>query len=465
MKRRTENSRLLAAKIAYYEIRGIIDGTDATSSSFLSPVITSAEIDKAEARILQHRPMIDEMLQRAEEAENTISSWGMHDVGDDSEWILGSQLLGIQTHYKVGNDGLLTVRMESASENLPIFEQLAVIHEVDFFRDWVPFCSKSSMVAKMSHTELAAYFKISAPFMSRDTTLRAYGVDALNEHNLILLSGKSVEEIEGEKLPFEERSWFHDRLEILEFKTLIEVTEPTKAKMTIIAKVNLNCPLPTPIVNFVVRHLAGMILLQLQNQTKKIVADPFCKFGQRIRDDKVFYTDWLLKKLEKFCEFKNWDVPEIACLNVDQSTAQNHGAKFDGSNNSESDPCISLPCFAVSLQFPSLFSCFGLNSICVEGHDHNDMSAAAAETNNIDGGDNILVEQLVPKASHIITSSSGAADDTVINQRSLLLCILLDDEGKASRATLLLLISLQLCIFVYMLMNLEYLAGVPVIRS
>lgn len=108
---------------------------------------------------------------------------------------------------------------------------------------------------------------------------------------------------------------FHDRIDILDFKTLIEVTAPTKAKTTIIAKIDLHCPLPTPMVNFVVRHLAGVILLSMQQQVKRIMEDPSCRHGQRIRQDKHFYTDWLLKKVKLFCAFRGWEIPQINCLN------------------------------------------------------------------------------------------------------------------------------------------------------
>ena len=41
------------------------------------------------------------------------------------------------THYKTSVDGHLTLRMQAAADDLPIFEQLAVIHEVDLFHEWV----------------------------------------------------------------------------------------------------------------------------------------------------------------------------------------------------------------------------------------------------------------------------------------------------------------------------------------
>lgn len=328
-----ETSRLLAAKAAYKELLALKQ-KEIDSLSKNEKDVLNVRLENATAKFT-------EMLTRSSEAEQTLHSWNLHDVSHTSDWILGSEFYGVTTHYKVGEDGLLTVRMEALSDDLPIFEQLAVIHEVDLFRDWVPFCSKSELVTKMGHTELAAYFKISAPFMSRDTTLHAYGIDALHEKGLILLIGKSVNQVQGiQSLPHERKSWFHDRIDILDFKTMIEITAPTKAKTTIIAKVDLHCPLPTPIVNFVVRHLAGVILLAMQQQTKKIVDDPLCKHGQRIRHDKAFYTDWLLKKVIKFCEYKSWANPEIKCLGSDMYEAENAAfERADGITATDSNNC------------------------------------------------------------------------------------------------------------------------------
>ena len=47
-------------------------------------------------------------------------------------------------------------RLEGEHSNLPIFEQLAVIHEVVLFKDWFPFCSASRTVEKIGPAELVA---------------------------------------------------------------------------------------------------------------------------------------------------------------------------------------------------------------------------------------------------------------------------------------------------------------------
>jgi hypothetical protein len=59
-----------------------------------------------------------------------------------------------------------------------------------------------------------------------------------------------------------------------------------------IATMNLNCPLPNWLVNFIVRSFAGVLLHSLQKQAKLTVEDPLYIYGQRIRGNKEFYTNW-----------------------------------------------------------------------------------------------------------------------------------------------------------------------------
>ncbi len=67
-----------------------------------------------------------------------------------SDWIYGTKHFGITTYYQVAEDGCITVRMEGGLDNLPFFEQAAVIHDIDSFKHWVPFCEDSRMLEKVS---------------------------------------------------------------------------------------------------------------------------------------------------------------------------------------------------------------------------------------------------------------------------------------------------------------------------
>jgi hypothetical protein len=61
--------------------------------------------------------------------------------------------------------------------------------------------------------------------------------------------------------------------------------------------VNPNCPLPTALLNFVIKNLAGVVLYYFQKQVVKVAKDHSCEHANRIRNNKDFYSRWLLPKL------------------------------------------------------------------------------------------------------------------------------------------------------------------------
>lgn len=102
-------------------------------------------------KIKIHATTIDKMISRATDASDVLA---MENV--DESWILGQVMFGTKTHYKLLEGGSMMIRLEGDLDNLPMFEQLAVIHEVDLFHEWVPFCSTSRTVTKLSPVELIA---------------------------------------------------------------------------------------------------------------------------------------------------------------------------------------------------------------------------------------------------------------------------------------------------------------------
>jgi hypothetical protein len=97
------------------------------------------------------------MIERAKDITDTLAhDMNMHDVSD---WTLGANYFGILTHYKKSNekgDNSLIIKMEGVMDNLPLFEQCAVVHEVDLFKEWVPLCNASKTVEKISIADLVA---------------------------------------------------------------------------------------------------------------------------------------------------------------------------------------------------------------------------------------------------------------------------------------------------------------------
>lgn len=93
-----------------------------------------------------HKPAIDLMLERCAEVDRSIELVS----AENEDWILATRYLGVSTHYMLGDDGYLWVRMESAQADVPVLEQLAVVYEVELFKTWVPFCTNSRLITRLS---------------------------------------------------------------------------------------------------------------------------------------------------------------------------------------------------------------------------------------------------------------------------------------------------------------------------
>ena len=140
--------------------------------------------------ISKYEEEFKQIIIRANETNVALCSTSLQD--HDIEWLFASEYLGVCTHYAIQSDGLIAVHLHGNVENLPFFEQLAVINEIDLFTDWVPFCSSAQVLKRIGRAELLAHFSLSFPMFSRDACLRAYGVDCLEEHDSIVILGESI---------------------------------------------------------------------------------------------------------------------------------------------------------------------------------------------------------------------------------------------------------------------------------
>lgn len=98
-----------------------------------------------------HETTLKKMISRASDATLVLAMGNV-----DESWILGQSMFGTKTHYKLLDGGSMMIRLEGDLDDLPMFEQLAVIHEVDLFHEWIPFCSTSRTITKLSPVELIA---------------------------------------------------------------------------------------------------------------------------------------------------------------------------------------------------------------------------------------------------------------------------------------------------------------------
>jgi len=346
--------RLLAAKLTYDKLLGSLEQTPNP------PLLARVQAAAASA----------DLVQREQDARELLA------VGDalDASWVLGSTLFGTTTHYRLEDDGTMTLRMEGELDNLPLFEQLAVINEVDLFKEWIPFCDRSTTVTRLGQAEIVAYFGVFVPPLSRDSLIRAYGVDCLQEHGKVLLLGASVDDwpVPGDgdgdggtssesgsgrstsssgkqpasvfniqrlmggggsgsgsgktsasssssatdtAAPWRKPSgWFTDRMVVKRFRSIITVLSPSTAKTIIVAHVDPKVALPQSLINFVMRNMAGILLNVFQRQVQYVAAHPRCLHADKVRENRGFYEEWLLPKVQRYCAAQGWAPPRVSSL-------------------------------------------------------------------------------------------------------------------------------------------------------
>ena len=102
---------------------------------------------------------IVKLIERVNEINEASGSSQKSNQHHDSSWILGSNLFGISTYYRRVGVNDIVVKLEGTVHDLPIFEQCAVIHEVDLFSTWVPLCTQSILIEKIGKAELIAYVR------------------------------------------------------------------------------------------------------------------------------------------------------------------------------------------------------------------------------------------------------------------------------------------------------------------
>jgi len=279
----------------------------------------------------ENRKKIDLMLERSKEIECAIARSGsdlaasVFGVPQTNEnWILGSILFGISTHYKRIGENDIIVKMEGKIDDLPIFEQCAVIHEVDLFNTWIPFCDKSVLIEKIGKAELIAYMNFNIMGISRDLLLHAYGADCTLESDKIIIVGKSIESYGDVKIPWKSIGWFHNRIDVKEFKLVLNIVSPSAAEAHIIAHLDFNAPLPASIVNYLVTKVAGLFLYFFQRQSRSIIqhnedelkgpSHKTNEHAERIRSNEGFYKHWVLPKIQALCRQKGWAAPSVPSL-------------------------------------------------------------------------------------------------------------------------------------------------------
>lgn len=111
------------------------------------------------------------------------------------------------------------------------------------------------------------------------------------------------------------------RMTIRTFEAVIQVLSPTSAKTRVVANIDPNISfLPASLLEFIMKHLAGVVLSKMQQASKRIAQNPKGNpHAKRMRQESDFYHNWLLPKCRRLCESRGWDMTPVPYFSLDDS--------------------------------------------------------------------------------------------------------------------------------------------------
>lgn len=279
---------------------------------------------------------------------------------DDNHWTFAQTLFGITTYYRNEEDGSLSIKMEGRLEGVSLFDQVAVLREVDLHYKWAPFVSSSLTIAHLNKLDTVGWFVVGLPSfgLMRDACFRAVGCDSMLEDGSILLVGQGIAdkpedgvqkaklqlkpseansiqvsnmELPGDfeylskdpilkelDLPAPPTRMGSGRMIIRKFQSIIHVESPTSAHTRLIANVDPNLPfVPQSLLDFLMKKLCGVLLNKLQNAAKKVSKDPIQNpHASKMRQEEEFYKNWLMIKFRAVCKLRNWTMPPVTSFEL-----------------------------------------------------------------------------------------------------------------------------------------------------
>lgn len=314
------------------------------------------EHERARALLSEKMGEFEGLEARAGIFEEARKNFSAPSSSGGAGWIFAHSHRGITTHYRrdpEAEGGSLTVRIEGSLEDIPIFEQIAVLREIDLYDTWSPFCSGSRRLAQLGRLDVVGWLVAGLPKFGlvRDACFRCVGCDSLTEDGTFLLVAEGLGDrsgpreggrtggdgpppppadeeygsylgrdslLSGIELPPVPRGVGAGRITIRSFQGQVDVLSPTSARTRLVANIDPNLRfVPQPLIDFAMKRMAGVLLQRLQEAAARAAEDPAANpHARRIREDATFYRQWLLPKFREYAGVRGWDLPPVAALGV-----------------------------------------------------------------------------------------------------------------------------------------------------
>lgn len=233
-------------------------------------------------------------------------------------WSLQRESEDLRTFYRnlEGTSNIHSIRLDG-DVDAPVFTLLALFHEVDLFKKWIPSysflgLSFSRLLDHPSPTELIVHlsFNVPWPFQSRYTLFRCEGIDCMDDKEnpqiAVILNNLTCEEDYGVEDPGV-KTTFYDPSGIL-----LTPLGAGKTRVQIVVNVDPQIPLvPDWLIDLAVRNLAFLIVYRIRAAVEIVKDDD--EYMQRSNDPQSAFYEHLRRRFRE-----SWPDEPISLLNQQQ---------------------------------------------------------------------------------------------------------------------------------------------------
>jgi hypothetical protein len=196
---------------------------------------------------------------------------------------------GVDTH---------SFRVIGIVKDVPFIDLVAVLLELDLFKEWFPMCCDSQDLGGVAMLERCATFTIGLPFpmANREVAVHGYGIEDL-ENKRAFIQATSMHGSVG-PIPYPEPKKGIVRMEIIRGGWIFEALSPNTVKVSFIMNVDPKMKVPTSVLNFVAGRTMWVLAHQLEKAAKK-AGKPTGVYAERRAGDKKVIYDTLIERIAK----------------------------------------------------------------------------------------------------------------------------------------------------------------------
>jgi len=236
----------------------------------------------------------------------------LKELEDEEGYITESVKKGFAIKYKSVAGQQISLRMEGEVD-VPIFNMIALIYEMQGYTLWMPFCKDAKEIKHFNRASKAGWVKynIPPPVFDREAYVYGNGFDRIKENGSILIVARSIHndpefcKAFNLDVPAQSKT---TRMDLEYMGGSFIPLGKNKIRLSLVTKMDLKIKfLPLSLINWVVRKAATFLLDRIVKKASNLKGTLWEK---KIQENREFYG-WLETKIEAYLKDEGIDQEQV----------------------------------------------------------------------------------------------------------------------------------------------------------